>query len=214
MKKVLSFINIIITVVLVGILLIFGDDYSKREIFFNVIALFVCVINICIFNEWKKEEDNCDRLAKDKVDLEYKITELAINMNDKSPYNIQEYIDVLCNGEIIKNNYYITEIIISTIDTKYPINYFSILLDKKLDIKQCNEDCHSSDYRLENGTPNMKNGSYEYVFIFCGDKKIMSQAKCQFQLRCKKSGKYKLTMIITGDNPAVDKKKVLEINAI
>lgn len=160
------------------------------------------------------EKSSGDAKKIEIQDLKSRISELLININDKSPYTIQEYIENSPDNILAKGRTYTIDVLISTISEEYEIKYLIISLDKRIKLEQSDIIKQNSYYILENVYPRERNGRYEFIFKTKNDDRLKSVGKCQFKFTCNEITDINMVIEIMGKIPAIDKKKTVSLKVV
>lgn len=162
-----------------GIMLLLGGE----------IIILWCMIEYLLKSNSELEEDNNEqnkeiKILKENINtLNNKISMIAMSANEKSPYKIQFLCEPDINKGIKINQYYIMEIIVSTIDSKYNIKYLNISFNNRVVIEQDKILTHKSMYKATSNMLKQRRGRYEYNFEITDKYVDRTCAKCLFKLK-------------------------------
>lgn len=149
-------------------------------------------------NKLSNENDN----FKERISiLSGKISSIAIVANQGSPYKILALSEADIHKGINKNEEYVIEITISTIDKKYDIKYLNISFNERVAFNQDNNRMHiNSMYKIVSNFAKTRNGRYEYNFELTDDYLDRTCAKCVFNFKYQLDKKINLNIEVCSDN--------------
>lgn len=201
MNKTIKLVNYIVIPVILFLVAIYMGDFKALDWIesFFIVFLSITINYLCSSNE--SLECDIEKKNTDLNSLQNKLTQMSLYINGNTPYIIQSFVKHQSDDTTYIDTWYDIEIIVSTIEKQYSINYINISFNPDVELNEFTSS--ENDYILLNPLGQVRSGVKEYNFKIKDHLNSKSVAKLIIKVKFKQIGDNVINIEVLGNNPAI-----------